>query len=113
MEEITCPFCNTQIPSTVFFCPNCGKKIKEPPAITTVGKQIEIYLICVFLPPFGLIPAIKYLKQADPKAKQIGIIALILTAISLILNFWLIISLIGNINDQINTQLNGINNLGI
>ncbi len=112
MEQQTCPFCNTQIPLNVYFCPNCGKKIKEPPLSTTIGKQIEIYLICIFLPPFGLIPAIKYIRQKDPKAKNIGIIALILTGICTIVNFWLVFTLLNNINSQINNQLNTINNLG-
>ena len=69
-------------------CPNCGKKIKEPPVLTSIGKQISIYLISFLLPPFGLAPGIRYLMQPDQKAKIIGIVAILLTIVSIGLTIW-------------------------
>jgi hypothetical protein len=72
---------------------------------TTIGKQIVIYLISFFLPPFGLIYAFKYLKADDEKAKRIGQITVILTIISLLLNFWLLKTVFDSVPQLINSQM--------
>lgn len=72
---------------------------------TTIGKQIVIYLISFFLPPFGLIWAFKYLKVDEEKAKKIGQIAVILTIISLFLNFWFLKAVFDSIPQLINSQM--------
>lgn len=108
MDQQNCPKCGYVILSSYYFCPNCGKKLKEPPAPTGIGTQIGIYAICIFLPPFGLAPAIRYLLQKDLKAIRIGIVALILTIISTIITVWLTITTINNINATLNQQFRGL-----
>ena len=78
-----CPVCHIQIPAADYFCPNCGKELHEKPLSTSVGKQIGIYLTSFFLPPLGLWPGIKYLRQKDQKAQVVGIIAVFLTILSI------------------------------
>jgi len=106
--NMTCKHCNYPIADTFYFCPNCGKKIKDPPPVTTFAKQISIYLTSVLLPPLGLWPGFRYLFSKDPKARVIGIIAIVLTIVSLFLTTWFTINYFQN---QLN-NVNDLNNLG-
>ena len=72
---------------------------------TSIGKQISIYAVSFFLPPFGLIPAYKYLKQAEFKYKKIGYIAVALTISSVVLSMLVIKTTVGTLNEQLNFRL--------
>lgn len=73
---------------------------------TTVGKQIFIYLMSALLPPLGLWPGIKYLKQNSEKSRMIGFIAITLTIISTAITVWLTLGFINTFNQQVNSHLN-------
>lgn len=107
MEQFICPHCGAPIVPEDYFCPQCGKKLKDKPPSTSVLAQIGVYLLSIFLPPFGLWPAVKYLRQSDEKSKRIGIAAVLLTALSLVVTVYLTIGIAGSINNTINS-LNGI-----
>lgn len=85
LSQKRCPKCNAEVSESAYFCSNCGQALKPKPVETSIGKQIVIYAISFFLAPFGLGYAIKYLKQADKKAKIIGLISLVLTVVSIAL----------------------------
>ena len=102
-----CSFCGNQIPTDAFFCPRCGKQVKEAPLSTSVFTQTWIYLVSVLLPPLGLWPGVKYFKHSDPRAKQIGIVAIVLTVASLVITTWLTISFLNSYLNDINKALNG------
>jgi hypothetical protein len=106
---LNCLGCKQPIVPQDYFCPNCGKKIKDKPQSTTVLRQIIVYLISFLLPPLGLWPAIKYLKQKDGKSRMIGFVAIILTVISSAISIWLYLGIIKTVNEQLNQQLNNIN----
>jgi predicted nucleic acid-binding Zn ribbon protein len=106
---LNCPGCKQPVESQDYFCSNCGRKIKEKPQSTTVLRQIYVYLLSILLPPFGLWPAVKYLKQKDGKSRIIGFVAVILTAISVAISIWLYFGLMDAVNKQLNQQLNNIN----
>lgn len=106
MEPVlSCPKCKATSDPSYFFCPNCGKKLKEKLS-TTIGKQISIYLASFFVPPSGLWWGVKYLRAQDNVSKRIGIAAIIITLLSLFLSIWYTIVAIHGINQAINTQLN-------
>ena len=110
MEQKFCAACQSPILDTFNFCPVCGKKIKEPPVSTSIGKQIGIYLLSIFLPPLGLFPGIKYLLQSNGKAQIIGAIALVLTFLSIAISVWLTIGIMNQVNGFINSNIGtGIN----
>lgn len=80
-----CPKCSTNIEENFYFCPNCGKPLRGKPELTTISKQIVVYLVSFFLAPFGLGYAFKYLRQPGRKSRIIGIISIILTITAIIL----------------------------
>lgn len=79
---------------------------------TALLKQVLVYSISIFLPPLGLWPAIKYLRQPDQKSKNVGWAAIILTVISTVINIYLGIGLLNSLNRELNNQLNIYQNLG-
>ena len=87
-QALTCPKCATSAPQESFFCSHCGHKLKEPPLSTTVLRQIGIYLLSFFLPPLGLMPGIRYLRQPSYKANFIGFACIGLTVISIAITIW-------------------------
>jgi len=104
--EIICPSCKSAIQADANFCPVCGKQLK---ADTRLLKKIIVYSVSLFLPPFGLWYAVKYLKQGDYESRKIGIISIILTIISILASVWLTAGAM----DSISQSLNSINNLNI
>ena len=101
--QLTCLRCKFPILETFYFCPNCGKKFKNPPVSTSILSQIKIYLVCILFPPFGLIPAIKYLLDKNKKAKIIGFVALLITVIATAI----VISVTKDLFNQLTSLLNG------
>lgn len=81
--------------------------MKEAPISVSIGKQIGIYALSVLLPPLGLWPGLKYLKSTDSKVKTVGIIAIALTIISIIITLWISVGIFSQVNQGINSQLQG------
>jgi len=104
--QTTCAYCKGNISSSDYFCPQCGKKIKEKSLSTTFTRQLLVYLLSVFFPPLGIWPAIKYLHQQDKKSKKIGLTALFLTIISIVITSWLTISFINSFSKSLDNQFN-------
>ena len=102
---LLCPVCHYPIQQTYYFCPNCGKNLKPAPPSTSFEKQISLYLLSIFLPPFGLIPGVKYLMQDNEKSKIVGIVAIILTIISTALTTYYTIQFVNEFNTTLNKQL--------
>ncbi len=102
----TCKYCKNLIPENVFFCPVCGKKLKNPLLSTSIGKQLSVYAISLLLPPLGLVPGIQYLLSKDRTRKIIGIIAIVLTIISLVVSTIYLIKLYNNLTKQFNDLQN-------
>lgn len=104
-NSVVCPFCHAEVKATDYFCFNCGKNLKPKPLSTSLIQQIVLYLESIFLPPFGIVIGIRYLRQKDITSKIVGIISIILTIISLLILIKVTISLMNTVNTQINNQL--------
>lgn len=103
--SLICPNCKKIILPTDVFCAACGKKLKEEATTISPSRQLTVYAVSFFLPPFGLMPAIRYLKQKDEKAKRVGLIAVGLTVISILLSVWLTVSFTKSLNRELSRQL--------
>ena len=93
-----CKYCKNPIMETFYFCPNCGKKLKEPPFKFSWGKTIAIVLESVLLPPLGLFPGFRYLRMKEAGAKTLGAIAIILTIVSSVLATIYFMNFINNLS---------------
>lgn len=111
--QLTCPSCKSPILETYFYCPNCGKMVKRKPPSTSLSKQISLYLFCIFFPPFGAIPGLRYLSQEDSKSKTIGGVALVLTTVSLILTVVFTVQFVNQVQSSIKQQEKMYQNLGL
>lgn len=110
--ETICKYCKFSVSDNFYFCPNCGKKLKEPPLSTSITKQLGIYTLSIFLPPLGILPGIKYLFQKNNKAKAVGLIAIVLTIISTIITINLTLNFLSNPLGNSSEQLQQLKNLG-
>jgi hypothetical protein len=106
MEQNVCQVCHFPLASNFYFCPNCGKKIKEAPPQTNLTAQIGVYAMSIFLPPFGIIPAFRYLRQKDKKSRIIGIIAVLLTILTTVISVWLAVIVFNRVSDETYKQIN-------
>lgn len=97
----TCFKCGTTITSLDKFCSNCGSSLELPS--TTIGRQIFIYAISFFLPPFGLKWIFKYFKSPQQKAHVIAWVIIFLTIISIIISIWTGMIYINDLKQQINS----------
>lgn len=112
MDEIlTCPVCHIAVRPTDFFCFNCGKNLHAPPPGITPADQIKLYLGSVFLTPMGIIWGLRYLREDNQTSKIVGIIAMILSIVTLIVVTQYTVSLVNSINSQLGTQFQGMEGL--
>jgi hypothetical protein len=111
--QATCTYCKGNISSTDYFCPNCGKKLKEKPLSTSLLRQVLIYSLSFFLPPLGIWPAIKYLRQQDQKSKNVGLVALILTVVSIVITIYISIDLLNSYTKYLGDQVKIYQDLGL
>ncbi len=108
-----CPQCHQVVLAAYYFCPNCGKKLIEAPLSTSATSQLLLYGFSIVLPvicylAIGYWQGIKYMQSADPKAKQIGVIALVLLLISSAITFWIGMVWIEN---QVQSAINSVGNI--
>jgi hypothetical protein len=110
MDEISevCPVCHQDVLPAQYFCPNCGKSLREKPTPVSIALQIGLYALAVFLPPLGFWPGIKYAMRQSPQAKRVGYITIVLTAVSTILTIWAIFAMFSDYIGQINAAMSGM-----
>ena len=112
-QELTCPLCHLPVLEEWYFCPNCGTKLKEPPLSTKIGSQLSLYVMSIITPLFifltiGSWKGWKYFKSKDPRAKEIGIISIVIMALSTIMLIWLTIYFTEQSMKGINSLTSGI-----
>lgn len=98
-----CKRCHSQVSDSVYFCPHCGHKIKEPPYHFSIIGTISVLVMAFLFPPFGLIPAFRYLRYDDKRAKIVGILVIVVTAVSLIIFVIFIQKYLNMLNETINS----------
>lgn len=105
--DTLCPSCGSPVSPDFYFCPNCGKKIKEPPPSASFSAQFTVYFVSLFIPPFGLWYAYKYLRYGGSTQKKIGYAAIVLT----IAGIWLVVWTSQVLISSLNQALTGITGL--
>lgn len=105
IDQNVCPFCQAQLTDKSLYCSSCGRRVREKILPASLVFQLGIYLLSFFLPPLGLWPGFKYLKQINSKLRIIGVIAILLTFISIVISVILLFHLMNYVNQQVNSQL--------
>lgn len=106
VSQPSCPACGTLVYPTDNFCPTCGKKITKELEYISIGRQLYVYAVSLLAPPFGLVWTFKYLKQKSQQVNTVGIIALVLTVVSLAVTIWLTFGVISTAQSFMNTNYN-------
>lgn len=104
-QQFVCPNCGSIIAPNDKFCSKCGAKLNQP-QIVGIGKQIYIYFVSFFLPPFGLIWTWKFLRTDNTKLRIIGWVAAGLTVVSIILTVWVTLGFLQSLQQQLNSYSN-------
>lgn len=73
-----CPNCKLPLLTDFYFCPNCGKQVREKPITISTRRQIVLYLLSMFFPPVALPFAIRYIKQQNKHTRIIGFVVFFL-----------------------------------
>lgn len=115
IQSPICPRCHFPVKQEYYFCPNCGAKLTEPPLGTGIVDQLLLYAFSIILPWIAYLAitkwqGIKYLRAPDSRARQMGLIALVLLVVSSIVAFWLTYVWI---QGYVQSSLNDVNNLGV
>jgi len=108
-----CPSCHIEVRPTDYFCYNCGKNLKPKPPSVSVARQTAVYLESIFLPPYGIILGLRYLRYDSKKLKTVGIIAIVLTVLSTVLATKWTLDFINAINNQVEGQMQMYQGLGM
>lgn len=88
--SLVCKSCQNPVSQTYFYCPYCGKVLRRPPLSTSIWKQSSMYFLAIFFPLFAILPGVRYLRQEDNGGQIVGIVILLLTGVSLLVNVYLI-----------------------
>ena len=107
-----CPYCNHSIDATAYFCPNCGKKVREKPVSAAFSEQLSLYALSILAPPFFIGRTWRYLRSPDPQAKTVGLLSLVFTIIALVVATWTTYVFIQNINTQVDDAMQKYQNIG-
>ncbi len=112
-----CPRCHFPVKPEYYYCPNCGAKLSEPPLGMGVVDQLLLYAFSIVLPWIAYLAitkwqGIKYLRAPNSRAKQIGIIALVLLVASSIVAVWLTTAWIQGYIQQSMTDVSNIGSFG-
>ena len=83
-----CPNCQLPLLSEFYFCPNCGKQVRVKSINVSIGRQIVLYFLSIFLPPAAFPFAIRYIKQPNKKTQIVGVIVLCLGIASIVFSVY-------------------------
>lgn len=117
-QSMVCPRCHFPVKPEYYFCPNCGTKLEEVSLSTTIGAQIWLYFYSIILMPatcyliYSGWKGIRYFKSKDPKAHQMGIIAIILLVVSIAIIVWSTFTTIVWIQGYLQQSLNDAGSFG-
>ena len=99
--DLTCKRCGQPIQESFYFCPNCGKKIKEPPPSTSIAAQTVVSLVSFFFPPLGLIYAYRYSRHGGSKERYIAVAAVVITCLIIYLQYTLLTKVWENVSQTL------------
>lgn len=104
-----CSNCGAALSVDVNFCPQCGRKIKEPGPSTEIMTQVRIYFLSFAIPGSGFWYGYQYLKHGGDRGKKIGYAAMGITTAAIIIGVWSVAAFL----NQLNQSLQSVQGIGI
>lgn len=108
ITAVACPFCHVAVRPTDYFCSNCGKNLHPAPLGITVFDQAKLYIGSIFFTPMGIFWGMRYLREKSDTSKIVGVIAMLLSIVTLIVAIQYTVSFVNTINSQMEKQFQGI-----
>ena len=102
---VICKYCSLPISREDFFCPHCGKKLKDKPVSLGILSLSWLFILSTLVPPFGIGLTIRYIRAEDERARIIGWVSLGITVFALVTTVWISIGLMNTINQQMNSVM--------
>lgn len=109
LQQEFCPKCKSPVTPDENFCPHCGNKLVRHVSLI---RQIWIYFVSLALPPLGLVWTFRFFRSQYRQVRWVGIVAALLTAISIIVTVWVSVGFINTVNQQVQQQLNSYPSVG-
>jgi hypothetical protein len=106
--NLVCPKCHVVVRPTDYFCYNCGQEIQEKPVRVSVVDQIAVYVGSVVLPPMGLVWGVRYYRKKGRQPKMVGLIAILLTLVSLVVVAITSVQLMNTVTEQVNQRMENL-----
>ena len=107
MNNTICPSCNFTIQNDWYYCPNCGKTLRNKPITVSVAKQLLIYSVSFFLAPLGLAWGIRYIRNSNRNTRIVGLISIILTLIAIAFTIYSFGSIMAKYTNMLNNLGSG------
>ncbi|MEK7465433.1 MAG: zinc ribbon domain-containing protein [Patescibacteria group bacterium] len=104
-----CSNCGVALSVDVNFCPQCGKKIKEPGPSTDGMTQARIYFLSFAIPGSGFWYGYQYLKHGGEREKKIGYVAMGITLAAILIGVWSVAAFL----NQLSQSLQSVQGIGI
>lgn len=104
-QQLVCSNCGAILAPDDMFCSHCGTKTNIAQTIG-IGRQIYIYSVSFLLPPFGLVWTWRYLRKGNTQQKRVGIIAGVLTVLSVVFAWWIMAGFLQGVQNQLNSYSN-------
>lgn len=109
-----CKYCEKEIPENSYFCPNCGKKLKDKEQKISLVRELFIYILCFICAPLGLYWFFKYVRSLDGTKQRVAYMSLIITLIAIIATIGITYSYIQTIKSYMNVpQFKQFSELGL
>ena len=102
-----CKYCSQPITPLDYFCPNCGKKLKDKPVSLGIWALIWLFILSAFLPPLGFGLTLRYIRSEDSTARIVGWISVIVTVVAIILAVVWTKSAMDSFSKTLNQQMQG------
>lgn len=80
---INCKRCGRENLDDSRFCAYCGHEVEDLNAKVTLGEKVKVVLISFIFSPVGLYWFFKYIKSQSSGKRQLAVVALVLTIVSL------------------------------
>ena len=104
-KPVVCQYSSFPVTDENYFCPHCGKKLKDKPVSIGTWAIVWLFVLSVLLPPLGIGLTMRYIKADEESTRTIGWISLLVTVVSLMVAIWISKLALDGINQQINSQL--------